>query len=58
MSEWKEYKLRELFIGVKSGDWGKDVSEGNYCEEVTCLRGADIPATNLQQKYKAPIRYQ
>ena len=57
MSEWKEYTLRELFIGVKSGDWGKDVSEGNYCEEVTCLRGADIPATNLQQKYKAPIRY-
>ena len=53
MSEWKEYKLRKLFVRTKSGDWGKDTPEGNNIEKVTCLRGADIPATNLQQIYKA-----
>ena len=57
MGEWKEYKLRDLFQGTKSGDWGKDSPEGNYVEEVTCLRGADIPATNLQEINKAPTRY-
>ena len=57
MTEWKEYKLRDLFKGTKSGDWGKDSPEGNYVEEVTCLRGADIPATNLQEINKAPTRY-
>lgn len=57
MSEWKEYKLRDLFVETKTGDWGKDSPEGNYIEEVTCLRGADIPATNLQETYKAPTRF-
>lgn len=57
MEEWKEYKLRDLFLEIKSGDWGKDSPQYEYVESVACLRGADIPSTNKQQISKAPTRY-
>ena len=41
----------------KNGDWGREKSEGNYTEKVSCIRGADINGLNGQGEVKAPERY-
>jgi len=46
------------FIGVdKSGDWGKEIQDGNYIQKVECIRGADINGINGKGEIKAPVRY-
>ncbi|MGY4539903.1 type I restriction enzyme S subunit [Mucilaginibacter sp. UYNi724] len=46
------------FIGKdKSGDWGKEIQEGNYIQKVECIRGADINGINGKGEIKAPVRY-
>tara|TARA_B100001093_G_scaffold154402_1_gene147073 strand:+ start:4398 stop:5663 length:1266 start_codon:yes stop_codon:yes gene_type:complete len=54
---WEVGELRFWIDRDKSGDWGKEKSEGNYTEKVSCVRGADINGLNGQGKVKAPKRY-
>lgn len=66
---WNEELKREVPVGWevkllghwinndKSGDWGKDVLEGNYTERVYCIRGADINGLNGLGELKSPERY-
>ena len=39
------------------GDWGKDSPEGNYIEDVCCIRGADIPRLADCSITEAPTRW-
>lgn len=54
---WEVGELGFWIDRDKSGDWGKEKSEGNYTEKVSCIRGADINGLNGQGKVKAPRRY-
>ena len=54
---WEVGELGFWIDSDKSGDWGKEKSEGNYTEKVSCVRGADINGLNGQGKVKAPKRY-
>ena len=40
-----------------AGDWGKESSQGNYTQQVYCIRGADIPEVKAGNKGKMPNRY-
>lgn len=39
------------------GDWGKETAQGNFIEEVLCVRGADIPEFVYGKCGKAPNRF-
>ncbi|MEG1725987.1 MAG: hypothetical protein RR313_11385, partial [Anaerovoracaceae bacterium] len=54
---WRVGTLSELIISMISGDWGKDVSQGNFTKEVFCIRGADIPDIKTGNRGKMPSRY-
>jgi len=54
---WEVGELKFWIDCNKSGDWGKEKSEGSYTEKVSCVRGADIDGLNGQGKVKAPERY-
>lgn len=41
----------------KTGDWGKETSEGNYTLEVDCIRGADINGLSGNGKTDMPTRF-
>ena len=41
----------------KTGDWGKETSEGNYKLEVDCIRGADINGLSGNGKADMPTRF-
>ena len=41
----------------KTGDWGKEASEGNYKLEVDCIRGADINGLSGNGKTDMPTRF-
>ena len=41
----------------KTGDWGKEASEGNYKLEVDCIRGADINGLSGNGKIDMPTRF-
>lgn len=41
----------------KTGDWGKETSEGNYTLEVDCIRGADINGLLGNGKTNMPTRF-
>ena len=48
----------EDFIDItKNGDWGKDKKEGNYINEVSCIRGADISSLLFNGNINAPQRF-
>ena len=54
---WEVGELKFWIDRDKSGDWGKEKSEGNYTEKVSCVRGADINGLNGQGEVKTPERY-
>jgi type I restriction enzyme S subunit len=54
---WKNGTLQHFIISDKTGDWGKDSTEGNYTERVTCIRGTDLNALNGAGLMKSPTRY-
>jgi type I restriction enzyme S subunit len=54
---WRVGTIGELISDTLGGDWGKETSEGNYTEEVICIRGADIPEIASGKKGKPPTRY-
>ena len=41
----------------KTGDWGKETSQGNYTLEVDCIRGADINGLSGNGKIDMPTRF-
>ena len=41
----------------KTGDWGKETSQGNYKLEVDCIRGADINGLSGNGKTDMPTRF-
>lgn len=54
---WKCEFISYIVDSTIGGDWGKENSEGNYTERVTCIRGADINAMKLCNMTNAPVRY-
>lgn len=54
---WEVNPISYLIEKDKSGDWGKEEKEGNYTENVFCIRGADINGINGKGQVKAPERY-
>lgn len=43
---WEVKLFSDWINNDKSGDWGKELIEGNYTEKVYCIRGADINGLN------------
>ena len=41
----------------KTGDWGKETSQGNYTLEVDCIRGADINGLSGNGRTDMPTRF-
>jgi type I restriction enzyme S subunit len=54
---WEVKSFGDFVANDKSGDWGKEESEGNYTTKVECIRGADINGINGKGEVKAPTRY-
>lgn len=54
---WEVTLMQDWIDTNKSGDWGKEESEGNYTTKVTCLRGADINGLNGLGELKPPTRF-
>jgi len=54
---WEVGTISKLISETIGGDWGKEISESNYSEEVTCIRGADIPEISIGRKGRCPTRY-
>lgn len=54
---WGDQSFNHWISETKSGDWGKELPEGNYTEHVFCVRGADINGLNGKGEIKAPERY-
>ncbi|WP_215406935.1 restriction endonuclease subunit S [Vibrio gigantis] len=56
-AEWNVNFLSDWIKADKTGDWGKEVQEGNYTLQVDCIRGADINGINGPGKVAAPNRF-
>ena len=54
---WRVGTIQELISDTLGGDWGKETEQGNYTEEVICIRGADIPEIAIGKKGNPPTRY-
>ncbi len=54
---WEVTKMSEWIDKDKSGDWGRDESEGNYTTKVKCIRGTDINGLNGLGQCDPPVRY-
>lgn len=51
------FNLNDFVLDSLGGDWGKESPEGNYSEEVICIRGTDIPDIRQGITSNAPTRY-
>jgi type I restriction enzyme S subunit len=54
---WQDKTIGDWIEKDKSGDWGKESEQGNYTEQVSCIRGADINGLNGNGVVKAPERF-
>src|SRR5690606_23450332 len=54
---WEVSVFKNWIEQTKTGDWGKEVPEGNHTERVYCVRGADINGLNGKGEVKTPERY-
>lgn len=54
---WEVQKMAEWLDIDKSGDWGKEETEGNFAKQVICFRGADINGLNGLDELKPPVRW-
>ncbi|MFV9552545.1 restriction endonuclease subunit S [Algibacter sp. PT7-4] len=54
---WQDKTIADWIEKDKSGDWGKESAQGNYTEQVSCIRGADINGLNGDGEVKAPERF-
>ena len=56
-SNWKIGTFSDITESMIAGDWGKGSPQGNYTQQVYCIRGADIPEVKTGNKGKMPTRY-
>jgi len=54
---WEVQKMSEWLDIDKSGDWGKSEAEGEFTQQVICIRGADINGLNGLDILNPPLRY-
>ena len=54
---WGETTFSSWISDNKTGDWGKETSQGNYTLEVDCIRGADINGLSGNGKIDMPTRF-
>lgn len=54
---WEVKTFGDWINNDKSGDWGREVPEGNYNQRVYCIRGADINGLNGNGSLNTPERY-
>ena len=54
---WRVGKLANYFSDIISGDWGKELPQNNYIEEVNCIKGADIIDITKGNKNKVVKRF-
>jgi type I restriction enzyme S subunit len=54
---WRVGILEDIKLSTLGGDWGKDIPIDNYNKEVFCIRGTDIPTSNIGQIGNLPTRY-
>lgn len=54
---WRIGTIGELISDTLGGDWGKESLQGNFTEEVICIRGADIPEIARGNKGKPASRF-
>lgn len=54
---WRVGKLENIKLSTLGGDWGKDTPIDNYNKEVYCIRGTDIPLSNIGQRGNLPTRF-
>jgi len=54
---WKIGTFSNIIESTLSGDWGKEIKQGNYTQKVFCIRGADIPDIKIGNRGNMPIRY-
>jgi type I restriction enzyme S subunit len=55
--DWEIGHFSDYIETVRSGDWGKELPNSAYTEQVYCIRGADIPDIKCGNKGKMPTRY-
>jgi len=55
--KWPVGNFSHFIKSTVGGDWGKDKYSGNYIQEVSCIRGTDIPSLNAGSISSAPTRY-
>lgn len=54
---WPVRSFSHFISSTVGGDWGQEKSIGNYTQEVSCIRGTDIPLLNAGSISSAPTRY-
>ena len=54
---WPVGSFSHFIRSTVGGDWGQEAPTGNYIQEVSCIRGTDIPPLNAGSIASAPTRY-
>ena len=54
---WPVGSFSHFIRSTVGGDWGQETPTGNYTQEVSCIRGTDIPPLNAGSISSAPTRY-
>ncbi len=54
---WPIGSFSHFIKSTVGGDWGQEKPTGNYTQEVSCIRGTDIPPLNAGSISSAPTRY-
>lgn len=55
--DWGHTNIGKFVASQVAGDWGKENSEKNYVEKVTCIRGTDFQSIVGTKYIEAPTRY-
>lgn len=55
--QWQIGTFSHFIKSTVGGDWGQEAPTGNYTQEVSCIRGTDIPPLNAGSVSSAPTRY-
>ena len=57
LKNWEKGSFSHFITSTFGGDWGKEVASDNYTQEVSCIRGTDIPLLNIGSISSAPTRF-
>ncbi len=55
--QWPIGTFSHFIHSTVGGDWGQESPTSNYTQEVSCIRGTDIPLLNAGSISSAPTRY-